>query len=197
MPATILDPDATAGTGRWDLSSPRGDRPVGQGLFILTPERWTPSRIQIRAMSFGPTETAAISSNRPMLGEAGIAGTRPELDARRESALVVMLLASTIGADVDQSAIEIAGHLDPAAIVAVVEALIRTNDAPHISRIRGYHDPEDPTWPQLLLAVDNPGEPGSNRWRNTLDSVGRVIEKAIDQHPEAATSIASQVSFEL
>ena len=98
---------------------------------------------------------------------------------------------------VDRSALELAGCVSFAALRAVAEAAEHVAGAPRVARVEGFRSREDPDWSQFVLVVEDPGEPGSAKWHKSLDAAGRVIDTAVERHPEAAQAITSQISFDL
>lgn len=111
-------------------------------------------------------------------------------------------LASALGprardATYEQSALDVAGQISLAAVRAVGEAMMSAPDDLRICRAFGTTDPEDPDWRQLVLVVDQPGEPGSDEWRASLRIVGHVIEYAIARHPDLSHAIGSEIAFEV
>jgi hypothetical protein len=122
--------------------------------------------------------------------------TRPSRRLDGATALVSALGSRVLGATVEASAIDVARYIDQRAIAAIGEALTMASDAPEVSALCGYNDPEEPSWRQLLLKV-NAGEPGTEGWRRALAAAGAVTESAIELHPDIAAAIATQVAFEL
>ena len=114
-----------------------------------------------------------------------------------EAALRDALRPAWPRAVVERSALEVAGRVSFAALRAVAEAAEHVADAPRVARVEGFRSREDPDWSQLVLVVEAPGEPGSAKWHKALDAAGRVIETAVERHPEAAEAITSQISFDL
>lgn len=103
--------------------------------------------------------------------------------------------SAATGAHIDPSAEIVLPHLNVAALSAVAQALAGTPLS--IACIRGAVDPEAPGWRQLVLAIREPGEIGSEEWLATLDMAGCVMEAAVEAHPELSHEIASQITFEV
>lgn len=114
-----------------------------------------------------------------------------------EAALIAALRPAWPRAVVERTALEVARRVSFAALRAVAEAAEHVADAPRVARLEGFRSREDPDWSQLVLVVEDPGEPGSAKWHRSLDAAGRVIETAVERHPEAAEAITSQISFDL
>lgn len=111
-------------------------------------------------------------------------------------------LASALGpcakdATYEQSALDLLGQISLPAIVAVGESMMSAPRTLRICRAFGTTDPEDPNWRQLVLVVDQPGEPGSDEWRASLQIVGHIIEYAIARHPDLSHAIGSEIAFEV
>jgi hypothetical protein len=116
---------------------------------------------------------------------------------RREAELRDALRSAWPEALVEDSALVVLPCINIAALRAVVDAARGVAGAPKVARVEGFRSREDPDWSQLLLVVEEPGEPGSESWRQALEAAGAVIEAAIKRHPETADAIASQISFDL
>lgn len=119
------------------------------------------------------------------------------LIVNREEQLRDALRPKWPNALLERSALDVLPLINLAALRAVVDAALSVDGAPEVTRVEGFRSREDPHWFQLLLVVDNAGEPGTHLWRQTLEAAGSVIEAAIKLHPEAADAIACQISFDL
>ncbi len=99
------------------------------------------------------------------------------------------------GARIDPSVEAVLPHLNLVALSAVGKTLAWTPLS--IACIKGVADPEVSDWRQLVLSIREPGEIGSEAWLATLDMAGRVMESAVEAHPDLSHDIVSQITFEV